>query len=87
MKPPRTDAEWDAFLEAEERELMATRTKAEFREVFERQMRIRDEIDFGPVIPADVVIADLRAMVAGWGTRRRQLGGVEESPSTERPAR
>jgi hypothetical protein len=40
MKPPRTEAEWDALLDAEERERDAARTDAEYWAVFREQAKL-----------------------------------------------
>ena len=76
MKRPQTDAEWDAFLDAEERELAATKTKDEYWSVFRAQMRVRREFDDGTRFDAFEVLDEIRRERRQLSADRDGAGGA-----------
>jgi TolB-like protein len=63
MKPPLTDAEWDALLEAEERDRDATRTDAEYWAVFREQAKLWAARDDGTSRDAFEVLDEIQAEI------------------------
>jgi hypothetical protein len=81
MKPPKTDAEWDAFLDADERELATARNEAEYEAILSRQLDRNRGMDLGPAVPIREALAELDEWIARLPSGRDVAnGGAESTP-------
>jgi hypothetical protein len=74
MKPPRTEAELTALLDAEEAVLAATKTDAEYWAVFREQRKVPGPLDEGPWRDAFEVLDEIGAEL---DAKHPDSGGAE----------
>jgi hypothetical protein len=76
MKRPETEAEWEAFHDAEDQALAAARTKDEYWSVFREQMRVRRELDDGTRIDAFEALDEIGREIAELRARKDLASGA-----------